>query len=98
MAVVLVMNFKGVSQKNYDNVCTTLNFPAEIPDGLIFHGAGSTSEGFCVVDCWESQAHFDRFFESKLGPACQKEGVPQPETQTIQTYRTVSGKTPVGTH
>lgn len=96
MSIFLVMNFKGATQNNYDNVCETLDFPAQIPDGLILHGAGPTPDGWCVIDCWESKAQFDRFFETKLGSALAKEGVPQPDLQTVETYRTVAGKALAG--
>ena len=39
------------------------------PEGIIFHSAGPIEEGWGVIDFWESRDHFDRFKESRLGPA-----------------------------
>jgi hypothetical protein len=60
------------------------------PDGLILHTAGQSQEGFYVYDVWESQEHFQRFVESKLGPALQEIAAgggarPQPQFFPIET-------------
>jgi hypothetical protein len=36
---------------------------------LIFHSAGPIDGGWGVIDFWESREDFDRFNESRLGPA-----------------------------
>jgi hypothetical protein len=33
----------------------------QMPEGLLFHAAGPTDEGFRVIDVWESQADWEHF-------------------------------------
>ncbi len=96
MAVLRIMDFKGIGKKQYDDVCAKIKFPEEQPRGLIFHTAGSTKDGACVVDCWESQEAFDRFFKDKLQPAFLQLGLPQPDVQSISPYRVFTGQTLAG--
>jgi hypothetical protein len=90
MAVVLSMNFTGLGQREYDGVCAAINFPENIPDGLLVHLAGATSGGWRVIDCWESQQLFDRFLRDTLTPAMRQLNVLQPEVETITTHRVVT--------
>lgn len=96
MAVGLVTRFPGVGADKYDAVMSELGLPfgnaGEWPEGIISHTAGSAPDGvWIVVDVWESQAAFDRFFASRLGPALESVGgMPQPEIVPFQvrnTYR-----------
>jgi hypothetical protein len=48
------------------------------------HTAGQGDQGWYIYDIWESRQHFDRFIETKLGPAMRElvgEGGPRPEPQ-----------------
>jgi hypothetical protein len=46
----------------------------DAPEGLIVHTAGESDQGWYVYDVWESKEHFQRFVESKLGPAMEASG------------------------
>jgi hypothetical protein len=37
-------------------------------DGLLFHVARATDDGFEVVEVWESREHFERFNRNVVGP------------------------------
>jgi hypothetical protein len=77
MAIALILQFEGFDSDKYDAVQETLGLAANKgvwPDGLISHLAGNTPEGWCVIDVWESQAHFDRFFAERLKAAFDKVG------------------------
>jgi hypothetical protein len=53
----------------------------------VTHSAGKTATGWCVVDVWESEAHFGKFRETRLGPAFAKVGgIPEPKVTTFQVY------------
>ncbi len=68
MAIALVIEFPGGSQKQYDKVQDTLGLkgPETWPRGIILHVAGPTAKGWEVVDVWESREQFDRFFTERL--------------------------------
>ena len=53
----------------YDAVDAEMDVEGNPPEGLIFHSAGPIEDGWGVIDFWESREHFDRFQESRLGPA-----------------------------
>jgi hypothetical protein len=99
MAVGLVFQFSSGGQAEYDAVMTNLGLGSPNveqtqpwPDGIISHVAGATDGGWCVVDVWQSQEHFDRFFAERLGPALEAVGnLPPPTLTPFQVYNTHAG-------
>ena len=69
------------------------------PDGLIIHTAVDMGDGrLTIIDVWESQEDFEKFGESRLGPAfatvAGRMGIdmsqaPQPETQVLEVLSIV---------
>jgi hypothetical protein len=69
------------------------------PDGLIIHTAVDMGDGrLTIIDVWESQDDFDKFGESRLGPAfatvagrmgIDMSQVAQPETQVLEVLSIV---------
>jgi hypothetical protein len=54
---------------------------------LIAHSAGSTDDGFCVIEWWGSEADWDTFFSQRLMPAFQKVGeIPQPDVTRFEVH------------
>jgi hypothetical protein len=97
MAVGLIMRFQDVGSDKYDAIMEELGLPFgdaggtdDWPEGIISHAAGWTPDGgWTVVDVWESQAAFDRFLASSLGPAFEKVGgMPQPDVTPFQVHNT----------
>jgi hypothetical protein len=74
------------------------NFPMredQSPDGLLLHTAGQGDDGFYVYDVWESKEHFERFVQSKLGPAIGRldaGGGGRPEPQFFPVDQLVKGR------
>ena len=99
MAVGLVMQFASGGQAEYDAVMTHLGLGSPAvqetqpwPEGIISHVAGATDGGWCVVDVWHSQEHFDRFFAGRLGPAIEAVGtIPPPTVTAFTVYNTHAG-------
>jgi hypothetical protein len=86
MAVMLIGDVPGMDAETYDKVNDAMNFPSDLPDGLISHTAGPTDGGFIIVDIWESMDKFESFMENTLMPAMGKVGIeappnPQPPRQ-----------------
>jgi hypothetical protein len=94
MAVAFIIQFSGIGSDMYDKVQTELGLASpgvtgvadDWPDGIISHTAGTTPDGWCVVDVWESQAKFDEFMQTRLGPALGKAGMPEPQVTTVEVY------------
>jgi hypothetical protein len=54
----------------YDSVMSELEWDTkEKPAGWISHYAGAGSDGWYVMDVWESPADFEAFAQERLGPA-----------------------------
>jgi hypothetical protein len=80
MAVGMLLAGEGVTRETYVQAAekmfgTSPMSEEQAPDGLIIHTAGQSEQGWYVYDVWESEEHFQRFVESKLGPALQEIGV-----------------------
>jgi hypothetical protein len=84
MAAGVILEFEGVTQKEYDAVNAALGIDMSDgsgpwPDGLISHSAGRRDDGrFVVMEVWDSPEHQARFMESRLGEALAKGGVTEP--------------------
>ena len=95
MAVGMLLAGEGVTRDAYVQATEKMfgSFPMQeeqSPDGLLIHTAGQSEQGWYVYDVWESQEHFQRFVESKLGPALQEVGAgaasrPEPQFFPIET-------------
>ncbi|HEY3671166.1 MAG TPA: hypothetical protein VGN51_09530 [Acidimicrobiia bacterium] len=90
MAIGQILRFSGTSIDKYDAVQKELGWMDDgtgAPEGLIAHSAGSTEDGFCVVDQWQSAAAWDTFFSERLMPAFQKVGdMPQPDVTRFDVH------------
>ena len=75
MAIVVEFNTPGMTAAQYDSIITDLeNKGAGSPDGRASHVAAPSSDGWFVVDVWESQEQFDKFGEV-LVPLVQAAGI-----------------------
>ena len=90
MAIGLIIRLKGIGADKYDAVQKELGLDkptSQWPDGLVSHVAGPSGRDWCVVDVYQSQAHFDKFLASHLGPAMAKVGgIPQPDVTPFEVH------------
>ena len=97
MAVGMLLAGEGITGDSYRQVTEGMfgAFPmpeSQAPEGLILHTAGESDQGWYVYDVWESKEHFQRFVESKLGPALEATGAgtgasgrPEPQFFPVET-------------
>lgn len=67
MAVAFLFEAKGAGAAQYDDVMRGIGrseLDAPEPEGIISHIAGPTTDGWRVVDVWESEDHAGRFYGS----------------------------------
>jgi len=75
MAVGLIFEGPGVTQAQYEQVLNEVAPGNQVIPGVLYHAAGPSENGFCVVEVWESQEVADQFFQDKLGVALQNAGI-----------------------
>ncbi len=86
MSVAVFSEWPGVTAEQYDLLRKLVGWEREVAQGSIVHIACSGSDGFRVVDVWESEEAFGRFVEERLMPGAQHLGMAgQP---VVQYYRT----------
>jgi hypothetical protein len=84
MAVGLIFSGQGVTQAQYDQARRAVSPDNKLLPGMLYHAGGPTSDGWRVIEVWESQEALDRFFQEKLGAALHQAGITvQPEVFPI---------------
>jgi len=75
MATVMLMHWPEVSVPEYERTRKEVNWEGNAPKGAKFHVAWFGSDGFHVLDLWDSQAEFERFVDQRLMPAVKRIGI-----------------------
>jgi hypothetical protein len=75
MATVMMMHWPEVSKEQYEQVRRSVNWEGQPPDGVKFHTAWMGSDGFHVLDLWESQGHFEKFLQDRLTAGITAAGI-----------------------
>jgi hypothetical protein len=95
MAVVVSLNWEGVSPEQYEGVIEELGLDEDSPNGGMLHVAGFMDGALRVIDVWESGDAFGRFQEERLVPAVQKVGIetePQAEVYPVHNVYVPAGE------
>jgi heme-degrading monooxygenase HmoA len=97
MAVMMVMEAPEGTIEEYErtNEIMGLRGDQDAPQGLIQHVAASDGNGLVIVDVWESEDAFGRFYEERLGPALEQTGVASSAgepTPPMQVHNRLTGK------
>jgi hypothetical protein len=85
MPIMAVHQVPSLTQERYEEVVRRLTngkrrveSPSDLPfDGLLVHVAGQGTNGFWVVDVFESEQAVDLFTEA-IGPIAQAVGIEEP--------------------
>lgn len=75
MAVVMFMEWEGVTREQYEEVRKVVNWEGDVPAGGMFHVAAVTDTGLQVTDLWQSAEAFQAFVEGRLMPGVQQVGI-----------------------
>jgi hypothetical protein len=75
MAILLSMEWPGVTEAQYEAAMRELNMDVDPPPGGVIHLATFMNGGLLVVDVWESEAAFQTFAETRMMPAARKVGI-----------------------
>ena len=99
MAIMMILDWAGVSPEQYARVNDTMGIhsDADAPDGLISHVAAIDDNGeMTIVDLWESEQALGQFFETRLGPALAEAGVPESEPRIHPVHNHLHGSSAEG--
>ena len=79
MALLVIYRSDEVDQAGYKAIIKET--AGDLPLGVLAHFAGfGDGEGFCVVDVWETQEHYEAFIP-KLRSVLESRGVSYPEPE-----------------
>lgn len=85
MAYGLIIEFKGTFEASvYEAVNGKLGIDmsagtGDLPAGLVSHAGGFTSDGFAVLEVWETKEQQETFMQERLASALQSGGAPAPD-------------------
>jgi hypothetical protein len=89
MAVGVVLDFRGATLEQYDQIIGLMKFTPRGPGapGGLFHWVTKTDDGLRVTDVWETREQFERFANEQIGPFSQQVGIPnQPEISFYEVH------------
>ena len=75
MSTVMLMHWSEVSKEQYEQVRKDVKWETATPKGARLHVAWFASDGFHVLDVWDSQHAFEAFLGERLTPAVQRAGI-----------------------
>ena len=90
MAIGFIFELPGATAAQYDSLMDTMKLNGAMGEGGLSHMAAPMDGGWRVVDLWESQAAFDKFFSEKLGPALQSTGLPVPNITVLDVHNYIT--------
>ena len=90
MAVGCIVEFQGGTKEQYDRTREIVERDkgeGPMSTGIIGHVAGALDNGnWCVVNIWDSREGFQQFYESRVKPAIQEVGMPQPQVRYFEVH------------
>jgi hypothetical protein len=88
MAIAVVLDFKGATTAQYDEVIRQMGFAPGGPGGpgSLFHWATGTEDGLRVVDVWTTREAFESFAAEHIVPITQAVGLAAPDIKFIEAH------------
>ena len=84
MAVIVLMDSKGLTQEKYDQANAMLG--GKLPAGCLSHAAYAVPGGMHFVDVWEDPVAFQTFAQQTLAQMAAATGMTPPEVQVIPLH------------
>ena len=86
MTVVVIQTFEA-TREQYDAVNGKVNVANDPPAGKVIHTASAIGDGkMKSIDVWDSEADFQSFRESRLGPAVVEVAGEDASAPDIEVY------------
>ena len=84
MAVVVFIEWDGVTAEQYDAARQLVNWEGDPPEGGVLHVAAATERGMRITDVWESPEVFQAFVNERLTPGVTQLGITSQPRVDIQ--------------
>ena len=82
MAVMMIMNWSGVTTEQYEQARGKVKWESNTPKGAIAHFAAHDGKGMRITDIWDSGEDFQSFVDNRLIPAVAEIGIEgQPDVE-----------------
>ena len=95
MQTVMLMRWPGVTEEQYEEARSRVDWEGDVPDGAVLHVAGFDGDALRVTDGWDSPEHFQRFAEERLMPVVQEIGIEgEPEVRFYPVQAIFNPKVP----
>jgi len=78
MPVMMIMEWKGVTADQYEQVRRSVKWETDVPDGAMFHVASIGDGALHVTDIWQSPDDFNRFVQDRPHSRCAAGRHPEP--------------------
>ena len=75
MAVVVSINWDGITSEQYDKTMKKMDLEGNPPPGLTLYVASFDEHGAHITDVWETAEDFQAFGGSRLAPVLGEVGV-----------------------
>ena len=87
MAIMMIMEWSGVSVEQYDQLRPIVKWETDHPDGAMFHVASHDGNGLRVTDVWQSAEQMQAFIDKRLMPGVMAIGITsQPKVEVYPTH------------
>jgi hypothetical protein len=87
MATVMLMHWPQATKEQYEQARKEVRWETEAPEGAKFHVSWFADDGLHVLDLWDSPEQFQKFVETRLGPATQRIGIQgEPQVQFAEAH------------
>lgn len=68
MAVLVIAEVKGQTQQGYEGMRGMLNDALKEAPGFILHTAHATTDGWRIIELWQTKKDSDRFYARNIAP------------------------------
>ena len=85
MAIQAEFAYPGVRRDSYDGMIPEVEAKLRLTSGFIAHFASETTDGFSVVEVWESEAAMRAWLQDTIAPIMARAGgaAPQPTMRPL---------------
>lgn len=91
MAVMMQMEWNGVSPAEYEALRKRVNWEGDPPVGAVFHVAAFDDHGIRITDVWNSAEEFEAFVQNRLMPGVKELGVAgEPKVEILPAHAVFS--------
>src|SRR5579871_2091004 len=87
MAIMMIMEWDGVTPADYDRVRALVNWEGNVPPGALYHVAAYDGQKLRITDTWDSAEQFQAFVDQRLMAGVKQAGVNvEPKVEVLPVH------------